>query len=103
MLRHIFKTGTTFAHSISKRNFTPASYSLVRVIESVPALGESITEGSIAQWHKSEGDIVNVDDVIAVVETDKVTVDIKSARSGIFVRKIAEFNVREMTLVVERE
>jgi 2-oxoglutarate dehydrogenase E2 component (dihydrolipoamide succinyltransferase) len=61
-----------------------------RVIELVPPLGESITEGSIAEWSKTEGDTINVDDVIAVVETDKVTVDIKSAYAGVMVKRIAE-------------
>lgn len=56
----------------------------------VPALGESITEGSIANWEKSVGDSVNVDDVIAIVETDKVTVDIKSAFAGKLVEQLAE-------------
>lgn len=48
----------------------------------VPALGESITEGSLASWEKAVGDAVNVDDVIAIIETDKVTVDIKSSFAG---------------------
>ena len=59
----------------------------------MPALGESITEGSIASWNKSEGDSVAVDDVIVIVETDKVTVDIKSTNAGIFIAKLAEENV----------
>ena len=61
----------------------------------VPALGESITEGSIAKWVKSIGDKVNVDDVIAIVETDKVTVDIKSVRSGVLTKQLANDTVRK--------
>jgi 2-oxoglutarate dehydrogenase E2 component (dihydrolipoamide succinyltransferase) len=48
----------------------------------VPQLGDSISEGAIASWGKSVGSSVSVDDVIAVIETDKVTVDIKSPYSG---------------------
>lgn len=61
--------------------------------EIVPALGESITEGSIAKWMKNVGDAVNVEDVVVVVETDKVTVDIKSSFQGVLVEKIATDNV----------
>ena len=59
---------------------TPSLQKIVTV--NVPPLGESITEGSIAQWEKAPGDTVNVDDVVAVIETDKVTVDIKSVFGG---------------------
>ena len=63
------------------------------IVEKVPALGESITEGSIASWAKNTGDKVAVDDVIVIVETDKVTVDIKSTHAGVFTRRLAEENV----------
>eukprot|EP01035_Chromulina_nebulosa_P017038 gene17038-22546_t len=66
---------------------------LTKVIEKVPALGESITEGTIASWTKKIGDKVNVDDVIAIVETDKVTVDIKSTLSGVLTNVFATDNV----------
>lgn len=56
-------------------------------------MGESITEGTIASWSKSEGDRVAVDDVIVIVETDKVTVDIKSTHAGVLTKKIAVDNV----------
>lgn len=49
----------------------------------VPALGESISEGTIATLVKKQGDYVNTDDVIALIETDKVTLDIKSPGSGV--------------------
>ena len=62
-------------------------------MEKVPALGESITEGSIASWAKKEGDAVAVDDVIVIVETDKVTVDIKSTFAGVFKKKLVTDNV----------
>lgn len=65
----------------------------LRIIEVVPALGESITEGSIASWSKNVGDQVAVDDVIVIVETDKVTVDIKSTNSGILIAQLASDNV----------
>ena len=42
----------------------------------VPALGESITEGTLAQWLKKAGDTVAADEPIASLETDKVTVEV---------------------------
>lgn len=65
-----------------------ASYRLVT--EVVPPLGESITEGTIAKWMKKEGDSVNADDVVLVVETDKVTVDIKATLSGTIIRRLVD-------------
>ena len=53
----------------------------------VPSLGESITEAVIAKWLKKEGDIVNKDEVIAELETDKVTQEIYSPKTGI-IKKI---------------
>src|ERR687897_37599 len=44
----------------------------------VPALGESITEGTLAQWLKKVGDPVAADEPIASLETDKVTVEVPS-------------------------
>lgn len=55
----------------------------------VPALGESITEGSISKWERAVGDKVAADDVIVVVETDKVTVDIKANHSGVITQLLA--------------
>ncbi len=49
----------------------------------VPAVGESVTEGMIHKWHKSEGDFVQMDEVIAELETDKATVEIVSQASGV--------------------
>jgi pyruvate/2-oxoglutarate dehydrogenase complex dihydrolipoamide acyltransferase (E2) component len=60
------------------------------VTEVVPALGESITEGAIASWTKAIGEKVAVDDVVVVVETDKVTVDIKSTVEGVLVGQLAD-------------
>lgn len=60
-----------------------------KYLELVPALGESITEGTIAKWMKQEGEKVAVEDVLAVIETDKVTVDIKATQAGVLMKKLA--------------
>lgn len=49
----------------------------------VPALGESITEGTLAQWLKKSGEAVAADEPIATLETDKVSVDVPSPTAGV--------------------
>ena len=46
-------------------------------------MGESITEGSIAEILKKEGEPVSMDEVIAQIETDKVTVDVRAPDAGV--------------------
>ena len=48
----------------------------------VPALGESVTEATIAKWLKNVGDIVEVDEPIVELETDKVNLEVPSPVSG---------------------
>ena len=49
----------------------------------VPTLGESITEGTLAEWLKQPGDAVARDEAIASLETDKVTVEVPSPVAGV--------------------
>lgn len=49
----------------------------------VPAVGESITEVTISTWLKKEGDFVQIDDIIAEVESDKATFELPAEASGI--------------------
>jgi 2-oxoglutarate dehydrogenase E2 component (dihydrolipoamide succinyltransferase) len=49
----------------------------------VPALGESITEGTIAAWLKQPGDAVGVDEPLVELETDKATVEICAPKAGV--------------------
>lgn len=74
---------------LALRSFRTTSFAQKKIVETVPPLGESITEGSISKWLKSVGDKVEIDDVVVIVETDKVTVDIKSTQSGIISRHLA--------------
>jgi len=56
----------------------------------VPSMGDSITSGSIAEWVKNEGDYVHVDDVIVVIETDKVSVDVRASNAGKIISVVGE-------------
>ncbi|KOP67766.1 dihydrolipoamide succinyltransferase [Bacillus sp. FJAT-18019] len=49
----------------------------------VPAMGESITEGTIFKWHVKEGDSVNIGDVLLELETDKVNLEISAESEGV--------------------
>jgi 2-oxoglutarate dehydrogenase E2 component (dihydrolipoamide succinyltransferase) len=57
----------------------------------VPALGESVSEATIAKWYKKVGDTVAADEPIVELETDKVTVEVNSPVAG----AIAELVVGE--------
>lgn len=49
----------------------------------VPALGESITEATLAKWLKKVGDTVALDEPVAELETDKITVALPAPKAGV--------------------
>ncbi len=55
----------------------------------LPEMGESVTEGSIVEWQKREGDFVNEGDPIVNVTTDKVDVEVPATASGVIVKVLA--------------
>ena len=57
----------------------------------VPTLGESVTEATVAQWLKKEGEAVHADEPILELETDKVTLEVNAPASGV----IAKITVAE--------
>ncbi|KAF5741429.1 hypothetical protein HS088_TW10G00426 [Tripterygium wilfordii] len=56
----------------------------------VPFMGESITDGTIAKFLKNPGDKVAVDEPIAQIETDKVTIDVVSPEAGTIQKFVAK-------------
>jgi 2-oxoglutarate dehydrogenase E2 component (dihydrolipoamide succinyltransferase) len=48
----------------------------------VPAMGESVTEATVARWFKKEGDAVTRDEPVLELETDKVTVEVPAPANG---------------------
>ncbi len=56
----------------------------------VPVVGESITEVTIAQWMKSDGDFVEMDEVICEMESEKATFELNAEISGILKIKVEE-------------
>ena len=49
----------------------------------VPVLGESIVEATVSKWLKNEGDLVEADEPIVELETDKVNLEVPSPASGV--------------------
>ncbi|WP_308165268.1 biotin/lipoyl-containing protein, partial [Nocardia noduli] len=55
----------------------------------MPALGESVTEGTVTRWLKQEGDTVEVDEPLLEVSTDKVDTEIPSPVAGVLSKIVA--------------
>jgi 2-oxoglutarate dehydrogenase E2 component (dihydrolipoamide succinyltransferase) len=52
----------------------------------VPSVGESITEVEISEWQKAEGESVKRDEVVAILETEKVTVELPAPGTGVITK-----------------
>ncbi len=61
----------------------------------VPVLGESITEATVSKWLKSKGEVVDVDEPIVELETDKVNLEVPSPVTG----KLTEISSKDGSTV----
>src|ERR1700682_5966373 len=52
----------------------------------MPQLGETVEEGTVAAWHKKEGDKVAIDELLVEIETDKVATEVPSLVAGTLLR-----------------
>lgn len=66
----------------------------------IPAVGESITEVTIAAWTKADGDYVEQDEVIVELETDKATQEFPAEVSGILSIKVEEGETVEIGALI---
>jgi 2-oxoglutarate dehydrogenase E2 component (dihydrolipoamide succinyltransferase) len=55
----------------------------------VPSVGESVTEATLAEWFKRDGDTVQKDEPLFVIETDKVTLEVVAESDGLLSIKVA--------------
>ena len=55
----------------------------------MPAMGDSVVEGTILEWHKQEGDSIAVDETLVEISTDKVDAEVPSPVSGTIVKLYA--------------
>ncbi|MEQ6121368.1 2-oxoglutarate dehydrogenase complex dihydrolipoyllysine-residue succinyltransferase [Reichenbachiella sp. MALMAid0571] len=68
----------------------------------IPAVGESITEVTISQWLKKEGEYVEMDEVICELESDKATFEMNAESAGVLHHKAEEGDTLEIgTLLCE--
>src|SRR5215831_9851137 len=68
----------------------------------VPSVGESITEGTIAQWLKKDGDAVRADEPLFELETEKATAPVPAPSSGRLVITVPEGQTVKIGQVVGR-
>src|SRR6185295_2439641 len=61
---------------------SPGAGQAVSLEVSIPPLGESVSEGTIARWLKRDGDTVNADEPLFELETDKATMEIPAPAAG---------------------
>lgn len=66
----------------------------------IPAVGESITEVTIAQWFKKDGDFVEMDEVICELESDKATFELNAEAAGTLTIKAQEGDTLEIGDVI---
>jgi len=52
----------------------------------LPSMGESITSGTVQSWLKKEGDYVKADEVVVVIESDKLSQEIRSPEAGMIAK-----------------
>src|SRR4051812_23040197 len=52
----------------------------------MPAMGESVTEGTVLEWHKQEGDTVEADEILVEISTDKVDAEVPAPAGGTVVK-----------------
>src|ERR1041384_2211337 len=55
----------------------------------LPKLSPTMEEGTLVRWVKQEGESVEVDDLIAEVETDKATMEFRAFDAGVLLKQLA--------------
>ncbi len=69
----------------------PAAEAGERVVVVMPKMGESITEGTVITWYKQPGDVIELDETLLEIGTDKVDTEVPSPAAGV----LAEILVQE--------
>jgi len=90
LLAMIAEPGQGDAPTATKSAPKAGSLAPERVDVMVPALGESVSEATVANWFKKPGDTVAMDEMLCELETDKVSVEVPSPASGVLSEILAE-------------
>jgi pyruvate dehydrogenase E2 component (dihydrolipoamide acetyltransferase) len=73
----------------------------------MPRLGQEMTKGTIIEWYKKEGDRVDKDEALFLVDTEKATIDVESEVAGvlkkILVKDNEEVPVGQVVAIIEKE
>lgn len=94
----VIEEGTTSSKATNSSSDSPKSEAPAKVADPgtgevktmvVPTVGESITEVTLANWLKKDGDFVKLDEIIAEVDSDKATFELPAEASGIL-RHVAQ-------------
>jgi 2-oxoglutarate dehydrogenase E2 component (dihydrolipoamide succinyltransferase) len=94
----VIEEGATTSKTATPSSDTPKSEAPAKVADAatgevktmvVPTVGESITEVTLANWLKKDGDFVKLDEIIAEVDSDKATFELPAEASGIL-RHVAQ-------------
>lgn len=81
----------TFENSLKLNTFEAKLNIIMSVVEmKVPTIGESITEVTLSQWLKKDGEFVNLDEPICEFESDKATLEFPAEASGKLIYVAAE-------------
>eukprot|EP00871_Galdieria_phlegrea_P005154 jgi/Galph1/563/GphlegSOOS_G5325.1 len=90
--KNVFKPLSSSMRTFQRQSSSEASQENTKEIVSikVPQMGESIKEGTLISWQVSVGDFVEMDQVIAQIETDKVTVEVRAPESGVINEQLVQ-------------
>ncbi len=56
----------------------------------MPEMGESVTEGTVLEWHKQEGEFIEEGETLVEVSTDKVDAEVPAPASGTITKILAQ-------------
>lgn len=77
----------------------------MRVRVKMPKLGLTMTEGTIVEWRKTVGDPIRAGEILFVVETEKVEVEVEAPATGTLVEILGEvkgvYPVGEVLAIIE--
>src|SRR5215211_2410052 len=77
-------TGSGQARMTGRPADSPAAEDAAEFIQvTMPEMGESVTEGTVLEWHVAEGDSVNEGDAVIEVSTDKIDAEVPAPASGV--------------------
>ena len=73
----------------------------------MPRLGQEMTKGTIIEWYKKEGDQVDKDEALFLVDTEKATIDVESEVAGVLKKILVSENeeapVGQVVAIIEKE